>query len=511
MRYQRDEQRVHLIVYHLIWCPKRRKKVLVGAVAQRLQALIIHACEQHGWELLQLAIAPDHVHLFLRAYPTNSAADVVKQIKGYTSHELRAEFPGLHTMPSLWTRTYFASTARNVSSADHPRLYRSTKGRVAMRKTFQYRLYPSKTQSRNLDAMRETCRRWYNELLSERKTAYDERGETIGKYAQLRRVKEHKATNPWARASTAMCYRSWLPIWTGPSKRSFVAVKAGENAGYPRFKGRDSFDSFGFKEYGNGFKLDGRRLRVYGIGRIAVRWHRPIEGVVKTLRLIKKASGWYACFSVEYDAVALPPTGSEVGIDVGIASLITTSDGAKVSNPAWYRQAQRRLRVSQRRVARRKNGGANRRKAVAQLARQAERIASRRKDFLNKLAHELVMQYDRIAVEALRIPNMVRNRHLSKSILDASWGYFKQRLHSKAAEAGRVVVEVDPAYTSKTCSGCGYSFEHLSLDHRWIACRCGVSLDRDHNAAINILYRAGQVRWGVSTALAVLPQKAAGL
>ena len=117
MRYQRDEHRFHLIVYHLIWCPKRRKKVLVGAVAQRLHALIIHAAERHGWELLQVAIQPDHVHLFLRAYPTNSAADIVKQFKGYTSHELRAEFPSLHTMPSLWTRSYFASTAGKVASS----------------------------------------------------------------------------------------------------------------------------------------------------------------------------------------------------------------------------------------------------------------------------------------------------------------------------------------------------------------------------------------------------------
>jgi putative transposase len=117
MRYQRDEHRVYLMVYHLIWCPKRRKKVLVGAIAQRLQALIVHACEQHGWKLLQVAILPDHVHLFVRVYPTNSAADVVKQIAGSTAHELRAEFPSLHTMPSLWTRSYFASTAGNVSSA----------------------------------------------------------------------------------------------------------------------------------------------------------------------------------------------------------------------------------------------------------------------------------------------------------------------------------------------------------------------------------------------------------
>ncbi len=155
----------------------------------------------------------------------------------------------------------------------------------------------------------------------------------------------------------------------------------------------------------------------------------------------------------------------------------------------WYRREQTKLRVLQRRVARRKQGGSNRRKAVAALRRQHERIANGRKDFLNKLAYRLIQQYDRIAVENLRIPNLVKNRHLAKSILDAGWGYFIERLRTKAAEAGRVVVEVDPRNTSRTCSRCGHLFEDLTLKERWIACGCGLSLDRDHNAAINIRNR----------------------
>ena len=146
---------------------------------------------------------------------------------------------------------------------------------------------------------------------------------------------------------------------------------------------------------------------------------------------------------------------------------------------------------------------------MAALQRQHERIANTRKDFLNKLAHRLILRYDRIALEDLRITNMVRNRHLAKSILDASWGYLTGHLMSKAAEAGRLVLLVDPRYTSKTCSQCGHIFEALSLADRWIDCGCGLSLDRDHNAAINILKRAGQVRWGVSSPVGGLPQEAA--
>jgi len=381
-----------------------------------------------------------------------------------------------------------------------------------MRKTYQYRLYPSKAQERKLEATRITCQKWYNDLLAERKTAYEECGETIGKYEQLRRVKEHKAASPWA----ALVHSHVLQVVVTDLDKAFQAffrrLKAGHKPGYPRFKGRHRFASFGFKELGNGFKLDGRRLRVTGIGRIAVRWHRQIEGTIKTLRLIKKASGWYASFSVEYSAQPLAPTGQDVGVDVGIASLLTTSDGDKTPKQEWYRRAQKKLRILQRRVARRTRGGKNRRKAVVALQRQHERIGNQRKDFLNKQAATLITRYDRIAVEDLRITNMVQNHHRAKSILDAGWGYFIGRLHAKAEEAGRVVVEVNPAYTSKDCSGCGYRFEQLTLKDRWIDCPvCGLSLDRDHNAAINIRNRAGHVRWALSSPIGGFVQEAAGL
>lgn len=118
MQYQRDEHRVHLIVYHLIFCPKRRKSVLVGEVGRDCDSLIREKCQQSGWEVLNLAVMPDHVHLFVRVFPTNSAADVVGAVKGYTSHELREKYPDLkRRLPSLWTRSYFASSAGNVSAA----------------------------------------------------------------------------------------------------------------------------------------------------------------------------------------------------------------------------------------------------------------------------------------------------------------------------------------------------------------------------------------------------------
>jgi putative transposase len=380
-----------------------------------------------------------------------------------------------------------------------------------MNKTCVYRLYPSKPQARLLDATLETCRRFYNQCLAERKQAWEEEQRSVGKFEQLRNVKTLKAENPYAKNVHSHVLQTVVQDLDKAFQAFFRRLKAGEKPGHPRFKGRNRFHSFGFKELGNGFKLDGRRLKLSGIGRVAVRWHRPLEGAIKTVRMTKKAGKWYACFSCEVaQTEPLPKTEQVIGIDVGLVHLYTTSDGEQVENPRWYRAAQRRLRVAQRRVARRKKGGVNRRKAVVMLQRQHERIANQRKDALNKLALTLIKRYDTIALEDLEITRMVHG-NLAKSILDAGWGYLKQRLMHKAASAGRAIVLVDPRYTSKTCSNCGHVFEHLSLADRWVACACGLSLDRDHNAAINIRNRAGHARWGISSPRGGLPQEAAGL
>ncbi len=376
-----------------------------------------------------------------------------------------------------------------------------------MIKTFQYRIYPTKTQQRIMESTIETCRRFYNDCLAERKTAYEERGETIGKFQQLRKVKGLKANCPFAKNIHSHVLQVAVEDLDKAFQAFFRRVKSGENPGYPRFKSMNRFDSFGFKEYGNGFKVDGRRLKLSGIGRVAVRWHRPIEGEIKTLRISRKAGRWYASFSCVVEKKLLPTTGCTVGVDVGICSLIATSEGELIENPKWYRESQAKLRILQRRVARREKGGNNRKKSVLALQVHYEYIKNQRKDFLNNLANELVNNNDLIAIEDLQIQNMVKNQHLSKSIMDGGWGYFAQRLSDKAAEAGREVVRVNPAYTSKTCSVCGKIIEDLDLSVRWVECDCGLSMDRDVNAAINILNRAiqnrdGQSRWEKTWAVA---------
>jgi len=373
-------------------------------------------------------------------------------------------------------------------------------------KTFQYRLYPTPAQEKCLFNTLAVCRHFYNMCLEDRKLAYQLEGHSVTKSDQEKTAIRYRQTFPQARTVFSQTLQTVADDLDKAFKAFFRRVKAGEKPGYPRFKGRNRFHSFAFKQFGVGAKLDGRRLKLYGIGRVAVRWHRPIEGQIKTVRIVFKAGQWYACFACEVpDKPPLPATGKRIGIDVGITSLITTSDGEKVEHPQFYREGQKKLRLLQRSLARKKKGGKNRRKALLQVQRQHEHVKNQRNDFAHKLSYALVQDYDQIACEDLKIRNMVRNHHLSKSILDAGWGIFKQLLTNKAVDAGRQVVFVDPAYTSRCCSNCGELFQDFDLSTRWVECACGLSLDRDHNAALNILNRAG---WDTSVPpnAAPLPQ-----
>ena len=195
-----------------------------------------------------------------------------------------------------------------------------------MFKAFVYRLYPSKSQRRRLEAVRETCRHFYNDLLRQRKDAYELHGVSITKTEQLRIVKVEKATSPYAFDIHSHILQNVVSDLDKAFQAFFRRVKAGENPGYPRFKVRNRFARFGFKEYGNGFKIDGRRLKLSGIGRIAVRWHRKIDGKIKTARIFCRAGRWFVAFSCEVDKPEpLPETGESIGVDVGLLRLATLS------------------------------------------------------------------------------------------------------------------------------------------------------------------------------------------
>ncbi len=292
----------------------------------------------------------------------------------------------------------------------------------------------------------------------------------------------------------------------------------------PRFQGRNRYHSFTYKEYGNGAQLDNGYLVLSKIGRIAVRWSRPVEGTIKTVTISKEADGWYMSFSCAGVPVQpLPLTGRETGIDVGPKVFLVTAEGEAVDNP---RHA---LKKAQKRVSRRKRGSTRRRTAVNLLARAHQHVRRQRTDFHHKTALALVCKYDTIYYEAIQPANLSRRpapiadgnggylhtgaeakAGLNKSIHDAGWGPFLSVLAYKAACAGKRVAVVNPAYTSQDCSGCGERIPKSLSVRTHVCTNCGRTLDRDENAARNIQWRGQRLR-GVAGIPAAVNREPAGL
>jgi putative transposase len=359
-----------------------------------------------------------------------------------------------------------------------------------IRKTFKYKLMPTPKQEQAMAFVVRRCRERCNAALQERKEAWEKCGMSVtlaGQSAQLPEVKEMR---PEYRTIHSQVLQDLLTRLDRAFQAFFRRVKNGETPGYPRFQGENRYHSFTYKQFGNGAALDNGFLVLSKIGRIAVRWSRPLEGISKTVTISREADGWYACFScVEVPTQPLPETGKEIGIDLGLESFAALADGTMIHNPRCYRKAEAYLRRSARRVARRKQGSHRRRKAVQLLARAHQKVRRQRQDFHHKTALALVRHYDTVYFEDLRVRNMVKHPHLAKSIADAGWSAFLTILSPKAACAGRKVLAVEPASTSQKCSGCKREvWKGLSV--QWHRCPyedCGVSLHRDHNAARNIL------------------------
>jgi putative transposase len=365
---------------------------------------------------------------------------------------------------------------------------------ATVRKTYKDKLRPTPAQERALADVVWRCRALYNAALEQRITAYQRHHVSVSRFEQEAELKDIRAEFPAYEAIHSHVLQDVLARLDRTYQAFFRRVQAGEKAGFPRYKGINRYHSFTFKEYGNGARLDTGFLVLSKIGRISVRWSRPIEGTPKTVTVSHEADGWYVAIScADVPVQPLPPTGQETGIDLGLESFATLANGQQIVTPSYYRKAEAYLRRCQRRVARRAKGSKRRRKAVVLLAKAHQHIARQRRDFQHKTALELVRQHDVIYHEDLRVANMVRNHHLAKSIADAGWSAFLTILAFKAAGAGKRVQAVHPAFTSQACSGpgCG-AIVHKGLSVRWHACpECGTSLHRDHNAARNIL-RLGQ-------------------
>lgn len=365
-----------------------------------------------------------------------------------------------------------------------------------MKRSFKYRLYPNKTQAEALGATLETCRRVYNEALTQRRWHYLETGRSLRHGDQVREVGLVRLDDPYMAAVPSHVIQNVLVRLDRAYAAFFRRAQAGRKPGFPRYKSRDRYRSFTYPDpEGNGYRVisaQGRhaKLRLSGVGNVKMRFHRdlPPEAKIKTCTVERKNDKWYACFALELPDVPVKDTfENPVGLDVGLLRIATLSDGTTVDNPRHLRKAEARLKSEQRALSRKKRGSANRRKQRRRVAATHERVANCRRDHLHKAARDLVDRYDCIVVEDLRVSNMLKNHHLAKSIADASWFTFLNLLSYKAADAGGVVVKVDPRDTSQICSDCGERVPK-SLANRLHRCpNCGLVMDRDVNAALNIL------------------------
>ena len=351
-------------------------------------------------------------------------------------------------------------------------------------KCLKYRLLPTTAQETALCRTLDVCRDVYNSLLNERKHNYEGQGASPSRYEQQKRFpawsKEFpEIGNVFSQVVQNVAVRVDLAF-----KAFFSRLKRGDTPGFPRFKG-EGYDSFTYPQAG--FKVEANTVYLSKIGHVKAIVHRAVEGRVKTCTVRRQGDKWYVCFAVEVENELLPPSQEAVGIDVGLNQFAALSSGEMIATPRFFRQAEKALAKAQRKLSKQKRGTQERRKAKQVVRRIHERIAFRRHDFVHQTARHLVNRFGLIAVEKLNIKNMQGSHCLAKSIQDASWGMFRAVLASKAESAGRKYAEVDPRWTSQDCSGCGTRVKKKLSERVHYCPNCGLSLDRDTNAAKNIL------------------------
>ena len=389
-------------------------------------------------------------------------------------------------------------------------------------KTYKYRLYPTKKQIETLQWTLDHCRELYNAALQERRDTwniikqhpnyYDDewrkqaaKEHAVSYSTQATQLTDMKEIREEYKDIYAQILQEVLRRVDKAMQAFFQRVKTGKTPGYPRFQGKNRYDSFMYPQ--NGFSLThDKRLYLSKVGTIKVKLHREIIGKIKTCTIKREGEYWYVCLACEVEQVKRTPyTDEAIGIDLGVSTLATLSTGDVIENPKHYHKTEKRLAKAQQALSCKKRGSKRRKKAVQKVAAVHRKIRNQRNDYLHKWSRWLVDTYETIVFEDIKPANLSRTPKpkqdetgtylpngasakagLNKSILDAGWSTFITLCECKAASADTVqVIRVDPKYTSQVCSSCGV-VRKKELSERWHSCECGCELDRDHNAAINI-------------------------
>jgi putative transposase len=390
-----------------------------------------------------------------------------------------------------------------------PKKERKPKNPNLGNKAYKFRISPTQKQSGKLEWILRRCKELYNAALEERREAYRMNGVSVSYQMQANQLPAIKELREEYQDIHSQVQQEVLKRLEKAMQAFFRRVRNGETPGYPRFKSGDRYDSFTYPQ--GGYEIIKKRLHLSKIGHIKIKLHREMKGTIKTCTIKREGDQWYAVLTTEYEfdpSMTFHPSEEEVGIDLGINSFAALSDGTFIENPHVYRTAEEEIKAAHKKIARRKKGSHRRNRAKKELSRLYRKARNKRRDFLHKQSHNLVKNYGTLVFEELHIDNMTKapdpkqdedgkylpngaaaKGGLNKSILDAGWGAFVTIWSHKAAEAGGKVVKVAPHGTSQACSGCGCVVPK-DLGVRWHSCpHCGCELDRDHNAARNILHR----------------------
>jgi putative transposase len=349
-------------------------------------------------------------------------------------------------------------------------------------RAYRYRIYPTEDQKRLFEQHFGCCRFVYNHFLALRSEKWQSEQIRLSGFDCKKMLPNIKRQFPWLAGVNSQSLQASVLNLESAYRRFFKGIGR-----HPRFHKKHSRQAFSVPQH---FMMTDGLLRLPKLqSQVRVRMHRPIEGSRRALTVIKESSGkYYISVVCACDIEALPPADSQVGVDLGLKDYAVVSGGERVEHPKWMKGTEKRLAMLQRRLCRKQKGSKNSAKARLRVAKAHEKVGNQRKDFLHKLSHRLIIENQVVSIEGLRVNNMVRNRHLSKSISDSGWGEFARQLLYKADWYGRTVKVVDTfCPSSKTCSVCGFVNKELKLSQRaWLCPECLTVHDRDHNAAVNI-------------------------
>ena len=371
---------------------------------------------------------------------------------------------------------------------------------MELTRAYKFRIYPDAKRQKEIDLQLTLSKEFYNLLLEKSIKVYKEVNKKISMLALNRFAKEIENDKKYLKIySQTRCEIKYRVLKAYKSFfRRIKESKSGKKIklGFPRFKSKDKYYSITYPQDNGSFtiikKNKKQMLRISRIGGVQIEMHREIEGKIKTLTIKKNAGEYYAIFTT-INEIKVPEVKNInlIGIDLGLNSFVALSDGTKIEKPKFMLQKRKKIAKWQRIVARRNNGSKRRNKAKQKLQNAYNEATNQSNDFAHKLSNKLVnSRYTSFAVEGLYIQNMVKNHRFAGSIQDASWNRFIQMLSYKAESAGMRVIKVNARNTSKQCSNCN-NIQNMPLSKRIYNCdRCGMQLDRDINASINILKRA---------------------